>query len=72
MQGEIWKTWQIVSIFFEIAVIQKLLGAFHLNTVSSEGGIICLREREGGRVARGMQSSSKLYYYREGQAGIIQ
>lgn len=29
------------------------------------------RERKGRRVARGMQSSNKLYYYREGQTGII-
>lgn len=46
MQAEICKTWQIFSISCEVTVIQKLLGVFHLSTVSSEAGIICLRERE--------------------------
>lgn len=46
MQGEGCKTWQIFSVSFEVTVIQKLLGVFHLNAVSSEMGIICLRERE--------------------------
>lgn len=80
MQGEICKAWQVFSISFELIVIQKLLGVFHLNTISSEVGIICQREwkggrvvlyGKGGRVARGMQSFSKLYFCREGQTGII-